>query len=186
MFKIGDRVKALKWRDGGETAEALYIGKIIEREDGGMFVVRIAKSNRGWKKGDQERQSMYNLVLMPPKVKGVQELPDKFRSAYNLLSADGICDFGSEYDRLWEEWIVAGSPSPMAFLLDRIGRLGNVQDGEDEFWATYRIVSGDWWLGSLPPKEYTYLRKEWEEAGRPEDMEAFVRQRIDATLLNRN
>lgn len=64
MIKIDDKVKALKWRDNGETGEVLYIGKVLGHADSDEEKVQIEviKSKRGWKKGDIEVASIYEIV----------------------------------------------------------------------------------------------------------------------------
>lgn len=67
-FKVGDKVKAVKWRDDGENAERLYVGKVIGWDETNVAApvqIEIVSHWRfGWKKGDIESESPENLILV--------------------------------------------------------------------------------------------------------------------------
>jgi hypothetical protein len=57
--------------------------------------------------------------------------------------------------------------------------MGEVVTLHDHFWAAYEQLSASGWCDGAGGAEYDRVREEWEKAGRPEDVDAFIRRRAN-------
>jgi len=61
-LSIGDRVCAVKWRDGGKTVDILYQGKVVGLEHGEVQVSVEHVSRDGYKVGEVESELPGDLI----------------------------------------------------------------------------------------------------------------------------
>lgn len=63
---VGDRVKSVKWRDAGWTAEVGYIGEVVGHDEGtNLYQIKLIRPGpdiHGWKRGEVYNERREDLV----------------------------------------------------------------------------------------------------------------------------